>query len=110
MPTYVKVNGQVNGPFTDAEIRQRLAGGEFAAESPAWQMGMPDWTTVAALLPAQTPSPLPPPAPPPLPPPVETAAAPADFHGSLAEVNATMDRFSRPFQPDAYEALAGMGG
>jgi len=74
MPTYVKINDQVRGPFTDAEIRQKLSAGEISAQSPAWRVGMAEWTTVVAFFPAQ---------PPPLPPSVEEPPSPADFHGAM---------------------------
>ena len=100
MPTYIKINDQVRGPFTDAEIRQKLSAGEISAQSPAWRVGMAEWTTVAAFFPAQ---------PPPLPPSAGEAPGPDDFHGALALMNATVDRLSRPFQPDAVERLSKMG-
>jgi hypothetical protein len=100
MPTYIKINDQVLGPFTDAEIRQKLSAGEITAQLPAWRAGMAAWTTVAAFFPAQ---------PPPLPPSAVAAPDPADFRATLAFVNATVDRLSRPFQPDAVERLARIG-
>lgn len=100
MPTYLKVNNQVRGPFTDAEIRQKLSAGEISAQSPAWRVGRAEWTTVAAFFPAQ---------PPPLPPSAGEAPSPADFQGALALMNATVDRLSRPFQSDAIGRVAKMG-
>jgi hypothetical protein len=104
MPTYIKINDQIRGPFTDAEVRQKISSGEISAQSPAWRVGMAEWTTVSAFLPVQ-----PPQLPPPLPPSTAEASGPADLHGALALLNATVDRLSRPFQPDALERVAALG-
>jgi hypothetical protein len=100
MPTYVKINDQVRGPFTDAEVRQKLSAGEITPQTPAWRVGMAEWTTVAAFFPAQ---------PPPLPSTAAAAPDPGDLRATMAFVNATVDRLSRPFQPDALERVAALG-
>ena len=101
MSTYIKLNNAVQGPLTEVEIRQKLAAGDITTQTPAWRMGMAEWTTIAALLPPATPAATPPPLP----------TSPLDdesFAATLAAVNEAVDRLSRPFQPDALERLAAM--
>ncbi len=51
MSNYVRIDGQISGPFEDWEIEQRMRRGELRVDSPAWRMGMPEWATLGELLP-----------------------------------------------------------
>ncbi len=65
MSTYVKINEQIKGPYQDYEIENQFRNGEVNVATPAWRMGMPEWTTVGKLFPNCVPSS--PAVPPPLP-------------------------------------------
>jgi hypothetical protein len=67
--------GQSLGPFTLAEINQKLQTGELEATDLAWPQGAPNWVplrSIPGILPA---------APPPLPQSYRSAAAAPDEHG-----------------------------
>lgn len=116
MAIYVKVNDQVQGPLSEQEIRERLAKGALTPQSPAWKMGMPEWKTVAELLPKAPPS-APPllPRPPLLPKsPSEPPNAPSapilpaedtNFEQALEFLNAAVASSSVEVQPDAMDRL-----
>ena len=116
MSTYVKRNDQVEGPFTDAEMQQKLSRGAITPQTPAWRVGMPQWKTVADLLPPAPPA-VPPPspkAPPAIPPPLsktgETRVSDAEFRESLRFVNSVFTKLQPPpVQPDATERLIQLG-
>lgn len=67
MSTYIKRNTQTEGPFTDAELRDKLGRGEITAQTPAWKMGMPQWKTIGDLFQVAPASAIPPKANSPLP-------------------------------------------
>jgi len=47
---YLALEGQSKGPYTLAQVRESLAKGECARETPAWYEGLADWITVGAVL------------------------------------------------------------
>jgi type II secretory pathway pseudopilin PulG len=49
---YLHLDGQQKGPYQPDQIRQLMAEGKASADTPAWQEGMSDWSTVSAVLPA----------------------------------------------------------
>ncbi len=105
MSTFIKRHDQVEGPFTDAEIRQKLNQGLLTPQTPAWRVGMPQWKTIADLLP-----PAPPATPPPLPKTGETPVSDAEFRESLRFVNSVFTKLQPPpVQPDATERLIHLG-
>ncbi len=59
--------GRNLGPFTLAEINQKLQAGEFAATDLAWPQSAPNWVPLGALPGVLPPAPPPPGGPPPLP-------------------------------------------
>jgi len=65
MSTYLKINDQIKGPYKDWEVEMRIRNSEALPDTPAWRMGMPEWTTVGELFPNLVPDQ--PSAPPPLP-------------------------------------------
>lgn len=67
MQTYVLVNNQQTGPFSDEEINIALSKSEISYEHLAWRDGMTEWQPLRTLF--SPPKTLPPP-PPSLPPPV----------------------------------------
>ncbi len=46
MATYVKLNEEVEGPFSDEEIKSQFDEGRFTLDTPAWKEGMKSWKTV----------------------------------------------------------------
>lgn len=66
---YLHLDGQQKGPFQPDQVRQLMAEGKATGDTPAWQEGMSDWSTVSALLPALPAVGAPPVFHPPLPPP-----------------------------------------
>lgn len=60
---YLVISGQSQGPFTQAQVQQKLAAGEITPQTPAWYQGLADWTTVGALI-GSAPASSPPTAPP----------------------------------------------
>ncbi len=44
---YLNRNGETLGPYSLAEVRQRLVRGEIAPEDYCWTEGMPDWVPLA---------------------------------------------------------------
>jgi len=73
---HVAINGVQQGPFTEAELRERIARGDLKAADLCWQPGWPEWRKLGDALPAA----FPPPAagaPPPMPAQPAGPAAPA---------------------------------
>ena len=112
MSTYVKINEQVKGPYQDYEIENQLRNGELTPSTPAWRMGLAEWTTAGALFPdvapspSATPPPLPKPAatPPPLPAKPNPAAAADEGESSFEdfkEAHAFVKQFFDSVQPPA---------
>ena len=50
-PTYLVLNGQQAGPFSPEQLRQLITESNAVAETPAWQEGMAEWTTLKAIMP-----------------------------------------------------------
>lgn len=50
MQIYIGKNGQQLGPFTEEQVRQRLATGEFSATDLAWQEGASNWRPVGEMI------------------------------------------------------------
>lgn len=50
MSFYLRINEQVEGPFTVGEVRSRLERNMITPQTPAWQVGWPAWQTVAEAL------------------------------------------------------------
>ena len=75
MSTYILINNEQTGPYTDADIRNGLASGVFSYEHYAWREGMPEWQPLSAFFPA-------PPSPPRIP--SIPAAAPVTRKPALA--------------------------
>ena len=66
---YLVENGATIGPFTFADINQRLADGRTRREDLIWKPGLPEWVRIDSLPEfAQAAPPAPPPPPPPAPP------------------------------------------
>ena len=61
---HIAVNGQANGPFDIAALRQMAANGQFSASTLVWRAGMAEWTRADAVAELQG---LFPPTPPPVP-------------------------------------------
>ncbi|MEW6156679.1 MAG: GYF domain-containing protein [Verrucomicrobiota bacterium] len=122
MSTFIKRNDQVEGPFTDREIRERIQRGLITPQSPAWKMGMPEWKTVSELVPIEAPAappPLPPASaapraggPPPLPAPgaapAQSDAAPEISAEEALELLQNVFGKLREPQPDAADRLANL--
>lgn len=60
---WIGQNGEKFGPYSEADIRRRLATGELSANVLAWRSGMTDWVSLATMLPAAAADELPPPPP-----------------------------------------------
>ncbi len=56
MSTYVKLGDQAEGPLTDQEIEERVRSGAITITTPAWRIGMTEWTTIQQLFPKLVPS------------------------------------------------------
>lgn len=63
---YLAINRVQSGPFSEADIRQRIARGEVGTDALCWQEGWPQWRKVGEIFPGAEP-PVLPSAPPPLP-------------------------------------------
>jgi membrane protease subunit (stomatin/prohibitin family) len=63
---HIAVNGQTQGPFTQAQIAQGLSSGQIRPDTLVWSQGMPNWTPagqVPQLVQMQQTAPPPPPPP-----------------------------------------------
>jgi GYF domain 2 len=65
---YLHIDGQQTGPYQPDQVRQLVAEGKAANDTPAWYQGLSEWSTVAVVL-GIVPSTPPPFVPPPVPPP-----------------------------------------
>jgi hypothetical protein len=50
MPIFLNSNGNVVGPYEEAELREMLEYGETRTDIPAWKEGAADWSTLGQLL------------------------------------------------------------
>src|SRR5687768_10582215 len=50
MQYHISQNGQQQGPFTEAEVRAKLARNEIAPTDLGWHEGLTDWTPIGVLL------------------------------------------------------------
>lgn len=81
---HVTINGQQSGPYTLDQLKQMVAGGQFAQTTPVWKAGMGAWEPASnvqetAALFANVPPPMPAASTPPPPP----AGATAEYHISV---------------------------
>ena len=61
---YVAINGQQQGPFSLAQIRQGLQGGNYTGQTLVWRQGFQDWQRIETVVELQNPaSPASPPVP-----------------------------------------------
>jgi Tfp pilus assembly major pilin PilA len=79
---WVGQNGEKFGPYTEAEVRQWMAEGRFAADALGWRAGMASWEPLVSLLRSEAP---------PLPPPGERPAAPQPQQRYYARDNMRSD-------------------
>lgn len=79
---WVGQNGEKLGPYTEAEVRQWMAEGRFAADALGWRAGMASWQPLVSLLRSEAP---------PLPPPGERPAAPQPQQRYYARDNVRSD-------------------
>lgn len=64
MQIHVAKNGQQTGPFEEAQVREKLASGEFADTDLAWHADLAGWQPLSTLFPSAAPEPsMAPPAP-----------------------------------------------
>lgn len=70
---WVGQDGKQQGPYSETDVRRRLAEGRFARDAVGWRKGMPDWVPLAKLL-GEPAAAAPPPAP-------SVASPPATFVG-----------------------------
>lgn len=106
--TWIGQNGKQYGPYSEAQIRQWLREGKFAADAVAWREGMADWVPLATLFPPQAAPPAPPPPPaPPAPPPSPPAGTDRmqGFSAWRDDVPARDDRDDVPMPPSLHWAL-----
>ncbi|MDZ4286762.1 MAG: DUF4190 domain-containing protein [Prosthecobacter sp.] len=50
MQYHISKDGTQIGPFSEGEVRQKLAGGEIAGSDLAWHEGLPEWQALSSLL------------------------------------------------------------
>ena len=50
MQIYITKNEQKLGPYTPAEVRARIASGQFSESDPGWHDGLRDWLPVSQVL------------------------------------------------------------
>src|SRR5688500_2175185 len=48
---HYSVNGQQLGPVSEEQLRQMVAAGTLAADTPIWKEGMANWQPIASVLP-----------------------------------------------------------
>ena len=59
MKIYLNREGKNSGPYSTEEIQGLIRTGEIHENDLAWREGMPDWTTVKAIVPDKPSVPLP---------------------------------------------------
>lgn len=64
MQYLIGINGVQSGPFTESEIREKIASGAFASDALCWTEGWAEWRPLAAVFPMTAPSLRPPSLPP----------------------------------------------
>lgn len=60
---WIGQDGQKYGPYTEADVRQRLADGKLTSDTLAWRNGLAEWIPLATMFPAAAASQPPPPPP-----------------------------------------------
>jgi hypothetical protein len=50
MNIYITRNGQQLGPFTDSDLREKIASGQFTPNDLGWYEGMADWQPLSILM------------------------------------------------------------